>query len=335
VIVYLARRLVWALLLLWIVVTMTFLLFRVIPGDPATLAAGFGASNEQIAALRVEMGLDRPIQVQYADYIEGLAHLDFGHSVRTARDVRTDLATFLPATFELVLISFVVYLGIAIPLGVWSAVHRGRFGDAAARGVSMVSSGIPVFWLAMLLQVVFFSMLGILPLGGRIDIRESPPPDVTGFFTIDSLIAGDWSLFWSVVRHLVLPVAAIVLAMIAVGLRMTRTSVVEELSSHYVRSARAKGVPERKVLRRHVLRNAINPVISMSGLQFGYLLSWVILVETVFQWPGIGLYSYNAFQSLDYEPIAALTLVISFFFILTNLVTDLLYPIFDPRLRNR
>lgn len=332
-ITYLTRRAVWALLLLWIVVTITFLLFRVIPGDPATLAAGFGSSTEQIEALRKQMGLDKPIQVQYAHYVEGLAHLDFGRSVRTARSVRTDLATFLPATFELVLISFTVYLLVAISLGVWTAVHRGRVGDGAVRGVSMVSSGIPVFWLAMMLQVVFFGMLGILPLGGRIDIRESPPPDLTGFYTIDSLAAGDVSLFWSVIRHLILPVTAIVLTMLAVGLRTTRTSTVEELSSHYVRSARAKGVSEGKVLRRHVIRNAANPVISTSGLQFGYLLSWIILVETVFQWPGIGLYAFNAFQSLDYAPIAALTLVISFFFIITNLVTDLLYPIFDPRLR--
>jgi peptide/nickel transport system permease protein len=332
---YVARRLGWAVLLLWIVTIITFALSRIIPGDPATFLAGFGASNEQIEALRRELHLNDPLLTQYWDYLTGLLHGDLGQSARTGRDVSTDLRTFLPATFELVLISFVIYLAVAIPLGAWTAARRGRFTDSFVRLISMISSGVPVFWLAMLLQEGFFSKLGWLPLTGRIDIKESAPPHVTGFFTIDSLLAGDWSLFWSACEHLVLPVTAIVLTMLAVGLRVTRASVLQQLGSPYVRTARGKGLREGRILREHVMRNSLNPVISMAGLQFGYLLSWIVLVETVFQWPGIGLYAFTSFEALDYAPIMSLTLVISFFFILVNLITDLLYPVFDPRLRDR
>jgi ABC-type dipeptide/oligopeptide/nickel transport system permease component len=332
---YVARRLGWAVLLLWIVTVITFALSRIIPGDPATFLAGFGASNEQIAALRRELHLDDPLLTQYWDYLRGLLHGDLGHSARTGRDVSTDLRTFLPATLELVFVSFFLYLALAIPLGAWTAARRGRTSDSFVRLLSMISSGVPVFWLAMLLQELFFSKLGWLPLTGRIAITESAPPDRTGFYTIDSLLAGDWSLFASACEHLVLPTVAIVLTMLAVGLRVTRASVLQQLGSPYVRTARGKGLAEGRILRRHVMRNSLNPVISMAGLQFGYLLSWIVLVETVFQWPGIGLYAFTSFEALDYAPIMALTLVISFFFIVANLITDLLYPVFDPRLRER
>jgi ABC-type dipeptide/oligopeptide/nickel transport system permease component len=329
----LVRRLGWSLLLLWLVVTITFVLFRLIPGDPATLAAGPNASQQQIDSLRIEMGLDRPLPEQYVDYLGGVARLDFGVSVRTGEKVSSDIRKLLPATLELVCISFAIYVVLSIALGALTAMRRGRWPDRVIRVVSMLSAGVPVFWLGLLMQQVFFARVGLLPLGGRIDVRDVAPPEVTGFFTVDSLLAGDPRLFGTVLAHLVLPVTTTVLAILVVGVRATRSSILDELASPYVRTARAAGASERRVLSRHVLRNAVNPMISVSSLQFGYLLSWIVLIEAVFQWPGIGLYAFDSFQSLDYAPILGLTLVIGAFFIVANLIADLLYPVFGPRLR--
>jgi peptide/nickel transport system permease protein len=331
--VYLARRVAWALLLLWVVTLVTFTLSHVIPGDPATFLAGFGATKEKLEALREQMGLAKPLPVQYALYIGGLLHLDFGTSLRTGNAVSADLAHYLPASLELAGVSFTLYAVIAVLLGTLAAARRGGVLDVLSRAVSITGSGVPVFWLGLLLQEAFFAQLRWLPYGGRIDITAHPPPQVTGFYTVDSLIAGNFPLFASVSLHMVLPVITIVLAMLAVGFRATRSSVVDELDSPYVRTARAKGMPEWHLYSVHILRNAINPVISILGLQAGYLLGWIVLVETVFNWPGFGFYAYQSISNLDYPPIMALTLILSAGFIFLNLMTDLLYPLFDPRLR--
>ncbi|HEX4214216.1 MAG TPA: ABC transporter permease [Candidatus Dormibacteraeota bacterium] len=330
---YLGRRLLWAVVLLWIVTVITFVLSHVVPGNPALFLAGLGAPKSRVEALTRQMGLNRPLPEQYWIYIRGLAHLDFGTSVRTGDPVGQDVAHFLPASLELGGISFLVYVILAIPLGTLAASRQGRLVDGILRIVSMAGSGVPVFWLAILFQEFFFAHLGWLPFGGRIDITASPPPHATGFYTIDSLLDGDFALFGSVVVHLILPVATIVLAMLAVGLRATRASVLDELRSPYVRTARAKGVSEPRLYTVHVLRNALNPVISIMGIQAGYLLGWIVLVETVFQWPGIGYYTFESIQALDYAPIMALTLIGSFTFIVVNLISDLLYPLLDPRMR--
>lgn len=330
---YVARRVGWAILLLWVVTLVTFALTHVIPGDPATFLAGFGATKQSIEALREQMGLNKPLPVQYVLYIGGLLHLDLGTSLRTSNSVAADLGNYLPASLELAGVSFIVYMVAAIMLGTLSAARRGGRLDGLLRAISITGSGVPVFWLGLLLQEIFFANLGWLPFGGRIGITAHPPPHVTGFFTIDSLLAGNVPLFLSVCAHMVMPVTTIVLAMLAVGLRATRSSVMDELDQPYVRTARAKGMSEWRLYSVHVLRNAANPVISILGLQAGYLLGWIVLVETVFDWPGIGLYAYQSIVSVDYAPIMALTLILSFGFIVLNLVTDLLYPLFDPRLR--
>jgi peptide/nickel transport system permease protein len=330
---YLTRRLGWAAILLLVLTLVTFVLSHVIPGDPATFMAGFGATKESIVAMRTEMGLDKPLPTQYVLYLQGLAHLDFGKSVRTGDAVSSDIAHFLPASLELAIISFTVYVLLAVPLGTLAASRRGRRLDGFLRSFSIAGSGIPVFWLAILLQEFFFAYLNWLPAGGRVAITAETPSTITGIYTIDSILTGNLQLLGSAVVHLILPVATIVLAMLAVGLRATRASVMQELDRPYVRTARAKGVSEWRLYSVHLLRNALNPVISIMGLQAGYLLGWIILVETVFGWPGIGLYAYQSIQHLDYAPIMGLTLCISSGFILINLVTDLLYPILDPRLR--
>ncbi len=334
-IVYIARRMGIAVVLLWLVTVFTFFLSHVIPGNPALIMAGLGATKAQIHALYVQMGLGEPLLTQYGQYLIGLLHLNLGRSDRTGDLVTLDLAHYLPATIELVVVSFGLYVAIAIPLGAWAARQQGRVVEAAVTIAAIVGSGMPVFWVGGLFQAFFFAHLGWLPEGGELAISASGPPQHTGIFLIDSIWSGQWGTFGQTVLHLILPAATIVLAMLAVGLRSTRASVLQELRRPYVRTAESKGVGGVRLLGLHVMKNALNPVVSILALQFGYLLGWVVLVEVVFSWPGIGLYLYDSIQSLDYAPIMAITLLISATFIAVNLAADLLYPVLDPRLRDR
>jgi ABC-type dipeptide/oligopeptide/nickel transport system permease component len=332
---YAVQRIIWAILLMWLVTLFTFILLHLIPGNPAIIMAGIGAKKAQVQALEVQLGLDKPLIIQYWKYLAGLVTLHLGRSAVTRDQVSTDLGHYLPATIELVVISFVIYVVLAVGLGAWSARREGRVAEAVVRVSAIVGSGMPVFWVGAMLQEVFFARLGWLPQGGQLGITASGPPRVTGIYLIDSAIAGDWSTFGQAAGHLVLPVATIVVAMLAVGLRSTRASIFQELRRPYVRTAEAKGVRQARLMVVHIMKNALNPVISTLSLQFGYLLGWVALVETVFSWPGIGLYLYNAIQNLDYAPILAITVLVSGAFILVNLITDLTYPLLDPRLRDR
>lgn len=330
---YLLRRIGWMVVVLFSIITITFALSRVIPANPAAEAAGIGATPEQIAALAEKMGLNKPVVTQYVDYVRDLLHLNLGTSISTGDSVRSDLATYLPATAELALISFVVYLIAAVTLGTLAARYRGGFMDAVIRALSIISSAAPVFWVALMLQLVFFAKLGWLPSSGRLGTFDTPPPTITGFYTIDSLLEGNLSLFGVAVSHLIIPVTAIVLSMLGVGARLVRSGVIAELDEPYVRTAKAKGLRPKRILIRHALRNALNPFVSMSGIQLGYLFAWIILVETIVGWPGIGLYAYQSFTSLDYNAIIGITLVISVIFVLINFFVDLLYPVLDPRVR--
>lgn len=332
---YVIRRLAWTVLVLFLITVITFVLSRVVPANPAAMVTGLGASTEQIQEVRRIMGLDQPLPVQYKRYMQGLVKLDLGKSIRTQRAVTDDLRDFLPATFELMFVSFTLYVLIAVPLGMLAASRTGGVTDFLVRGSSTLGSGVPVFWLALLLQLIFFARLGILPSGGRVGPRDTLPPVHTRVLVVDTLLAGNFSLFIIVLKHMILPVTTIVISLLAVGVRLTRASFLQELGQQYVQTARSKGLTEQRIMFRHVLRNALNPVISTFGIQLGYLLAWIVLVETIFQWPGIGLYAYNSFQQLDYAPIMGLTLVFSIFFVLVNLATDLLYPLIDPRISVR
>lgn len=329
-----ARRIAWAVVLLWLVTVFTFVLSHVVPGNPALFLAGLGAKKSAVHALEVQLGLTKPLVVQYGIYIADLVHLNLGTSARTGNPVTSDLATYLPATVELVAVSFAIYVPLAIGLGAWAARQEGKVIEAVVRISSIVGSGMPVFWLGAMFQAFFFAHLGWLPEGGELGIATPSPPRHTGVFLIDSAISGQWGTFAQTVDHLVLPVATIVIAMLAVGLRSTRASVLQELQRPYVRTAEAKGVGEVRLYGIHILKNALNPIVSIMSLQFGYLLGWIVLVETVFSWPGIGLYLYDSIQSFDYDPIIAITLIISATFIFVNLLADLTYPLLDPRLRD-
>lgn len=330
---YLARRLVLAVVTLFGISVLTFTLSRIIPGDPARLAAGPSATPSSIVALRKEMGLDQPVPVQFRRYLVGLVHLDFGQSVITRGAVRDDLTRYFPATLELILFAFLIYFAIGVPLGVMAALTHGRWPDLVIRLGANIGYAIPLFLTALWLQYFFYYKWGLFPSGGRLPILVNPPPHRTGLYLIDSLLAGKFWLFSQALYHLLLPGMALALSLLAIAARFTRASLLSELGKEYVRVARLKGLSRFQIVVKHALRNSLIPVLTMTGVQFGYFVGGSVLVETVFLWPGTGLYAYNAINNVDYAPIMGVTLVTSFVFVMTNLAIDLLYPVLDPRIR--
>lgn len=316
------------------IISMVFLITHLLPLDPARVAVGFAAGPEQIEATRKSLGLDRPLAAQYFNYLSRLARLDLGTSVRTRRPVAEDMKIFLPATLELTGVSMAVEVGLSVPLGVIAAVsRRGRRStlDQAIRVSSTAGIALPAYWLAIMLQVVFYAMLGLLPVGGRIGTSISPPTHITGLYLVDSLVTLDWVAFVDVSKHLILPVTAMVMGPLPIGIRMVRSSVLAQLSEDYVRTARAKGLGERVVLLRHVLRNGLAPIMTHFGINLGYLIGGAFLVEAVFLWPGIGRYAVTSIQAWDYSAMLGVTFLVSALFVTINFVTDLLYGVVDPR----
>ena len=315
------------------VVTATFLISRAVPVDPARAAAGLYAGAAQVAATKRALGLDRPVLDQYGSYMWGLLHGNLGISYATREPLRPQLLKVLPATLELVLWSFVIYVVVGVGAGVVWAAFRGRPLASLMRGLTGLCIAMPVFWLAIVLQVWVAGRLGWLPINGRFDFSATPPTHITGLFTVDAVLTGNFAALGDALRHLILPVTTLVVWMFAVAARMTQKSMLAEIERPYVRTAIAKGVGPRRILLRHVLRNALNPVITMLGLQFGWLLGGTIMVEVVFSWPGIGEYMYTALQTFDFPVIGGVTIVITTAFVLVNLLVDLLYPLLDPRIR--
>ncbi len=311
----------------------TFFVARVIPADPAHLAAGVDAPPAQVEAMRKALGLDRPLPVQFWNYFTGLLQGDLGRSLATHRPVLEDLKLYFPATVELAMVALIIYVLIGIPLGVFAAIARGRFTDYLIRLASVTAMGVPAFALGLLLQIVFARWLGWFPLEGRLDTSLPPPRYVTGMYTVDSLLAGDWLAFRSSLTHLVLPVMSLALGRLGVAARFTRTSLIEVLNLDFVRTARAKGLDKWVVIFRHALPNALIPVVTIIGIQVGFLLGGTVLVEVVFSWPGLGRYAVASIFNFDFYSVIGVTLVISTIFVVTNLAVDVLYRVIDPRLR--
>ncbi len=333
---YILRRLALALVVLVGVMTLTFIVSRVVPSDPAALYAGPRPSATQIADIRVRLGLDQPLPVQFVRYVGSIVQGDFGQSFKTRRPIVDDLRTFLPATLELVIASTLLAIVIGIPCGVLAAAGRGRGFDLFSRLFSIAGVSMPSFWLALLLQLVFFTALGWLPLGGRIDNKTAllnPITTITGFYTIDAAITGNWSAWFDALRHLILP--TVVLATYPVGLtiRMLRAAMIEVLSEPYITAARAAGLPRRAILFRFALKNAITPTLTALGLSFAYSITGAFLVETVFLWPGVGKYVTDAVLNVDFPVVMAVALVVTVIYIIINLITDLLQAIIDPRVK--
>jgi peptide/nickel transport system permease protein len=305
----------------------------VIPIDPAASAAGMEASPEVLERIRKELGLDQPLYVQYWHYVRGIVvEGDFGYSILNRRPVRDDILRFAPASLELALFSLAICVPSGLVLGMVTATRAGGITDAGIRTFAILGVAMPVFWLALLLQAAFYWQLNWLPDGGRIGIMYTAPPAVTNLYLIDSLIAGRLDMFASALKHLVLPGITLALANVAVITRMTRSSLLEVLHHDYIRTARAKGLAGMVVLSRHALKNAMVPVVTVIGLQLGYLIAWVFLVETIFSWPGIGSYAIRAIVNMDFPAVQGVTLFTSFMFVLINLGVDMIYLFLDPRI---
>ena len=330
--IFLVRRLIGLILIILGITLITFVTLHLLPSDPAALLASPGAGAEQIQTIRRELGLDQPIVVQYGRYLGDLVRGNLGRSIQTGQPVSNDLVVRLPATFELALVSMALYVVISIPLGVIAAVHHGRIADVLIRLGAVSGLAVPAFWLGFLLQLVFYRQLAIFPDAiGRIAPSIPPAPFVTGFYLVDTLLAGNVQAFASTVGHLIMPVAVLVISRIGLGVKLTRESVLDVLGSDYVRTARAKGLRERAVLYRHVLRNALLAVVTALGMQFGYLLGNTLVVESVFGWPGIGTYAIGSITTLDFPAIMAVTLIIAVCFVVINYAVDVLVYYLDPR----
>jgi len=312
-----------------------FAIAHLLPIDPARAALGEEATLEQVAAYREKLGLDKPIWVQFYRYVGGLLRGDLGNSIVSRRPVVDDLKNFFPATLELSIASIIISGLIAIPLGIASAVNRGLLVDHLSRVVSLLAISMPIFWLGMLMQVIFYAKLDWLPFGGRLDTAIPAPPLVTGFYTIDSLIARDFRALASALKHLVLP--AVALSNITSGTlaRITRSSMLDVLNETYITTARAKGLVERTIIYRHALKNAAIPIVTLGGMQFGRLMGGAVLTETIFAWPGIGRYAAYSIFWLDFPAVLGFALIATFLYALTNLMVDMLYGWLDPRIRVR
>ncbi|MGE5590525.1 MAG: ABC transporter permease [Bacillota bacterium] len=331
---YVVRRLLYSLAGLLGVVVITFFLSHILPGDPAQLmAGGTRARPEVVAQVRQELGLDQPVTTQFVRYVSGLFHGDLGFSIQSRRPVSQDLRRYMPATVELAVASIVIVALLGVPLGVWAAVRRDGLFDQFARVLSVGGVSMPVFWFALLAQLAFYRTLHWLPVGGRLSLFATPPPHITGMYLLDAILAGNWATAQDAAVHLVMPAFVLAMGSLAVVVRMVRGSVLEVMRLDYVRTARAKGLPNLKVIFKHVLRNAVIPVITVLGLQFGSLLSGAVLIEVVFNWPGIGLYAVQSVTALDYQPILGVTILIGLVYVTLNLIVDVLYAQLDPRIR--
>jgi peptide/nickel transport system permease protein len=327
---YLLRRLGTSVLLLFGVTVVTFALTNLVPGDPIAAALGEGAASNPatVAAYVDKYGLDQPLPVQYATYVGNLFQGDMGTSLRTRQPVAEDLLKAVPATVEVALGSIIVSLAVGIALGSIAAYRRGRISDQVVRVVSLIGLSVPTFWMALTSFNVFFLQLRIAPGSGRLSPIYTPPPHVTGLYTVDSLLAGQWDSFVDAMAHLMLPLFTIGLLT-----RFVRTSVLEVLDADYVRAGRAKGLSGSRMLFGYVLRGASLPILTIVGLAFGSLLSGTVLVEAVFAWPGLGTYAYQSSTSLDLPGIMGVGLVVGVIYLVINFIVDMLYGVLDPRVR--
>jgi peptide/nickel transport system permease protein len=332
---YIARRLLLMLVAAAGVTLISFVISHAVPSDPIVSNLGQQASQrpEIVAAFRAKWGLDRPLYEQYLSFLGNLAHGDLGTSINTRRPIATDVSQFLPATVELSTVSILFALVFGLPLGIFAAIYRDGPIDHVARLLSLVGVSIPIFWLAAVALVVFYAALQIAVGPGRLGPQLQAPPPVTGFLTLDSLLAGDMDIFRSAVEHLMLPGLVLGSSVMGMITRVTRSSLLEVLGQDYVRTARSKGLVEHLVVRRHALRNALIPTVTVLGLAYGSLLSGAVLTETIFAWPGLGRYAYQSAVTNDFPAIMGVTFVIALIYIIVNLLVDLAYVLLDPQIR--
>lgn len=330
-----AGRLIALPAMLFGVVLFLFILTHIVPSDPARIAVGPNANDAAVQTMREKMGLNDPLPVQFGRYFWDLLRGDLGDSIYDKKPVLDAIKNYAPATIELALVAtfFTVLFGIV--LGVYAAVASGRAFDRLTRLVAIIGRAVPAFWLAILLQTIFYGRLKWLPSGGRIDLDAvGPPRKITGLYLLDSVLTWNWAAFWSSAEYIVLPAAALAIGGVADIMRMTRSQVLLEMRKDYARTARAKGMQNAVVLFRHVLPNAMNPVLTVIGIRTGYLLAGTVLIEAIFRWPGLGRYSLQAIGNFDFPALTGVTLFVTIMFVFINLIVDLIQSYLDPRVRH-
>lgn len=333
--VYLARRTAALIAIVLGVMALVFVLSRTLPSSPVEMMLGAKPTAQQIAQARAELGLDKPLTLQFASFVARALHGDLGRSLRTGQPVVKEVLDRFAATAELVTLALIAAVLLGVPMGVWAAAQRGRAFDQASRAVSVSLVAVPVFFLGILLQLILYGQLQWLPLQGRMDsdlMLDRPFASVTGFFLIDTLLAGDWLSFKSAAAHLCMPVLTLAAASLAIVMRTARNVMAEVLQTDYVRTARAYGMKPRRLLFGYALRAAMLPLLTVIGLTYGFMLGGSVIVEYVFDWPGIGGYIVESVVTNDFPAVIGVTLLVSSVYLLINLVIDTLYFAMDPRL---
>lgn len=329
---YVIRRLLMLIPVLIGLTVIVFFMIRAIPGDPAHIILGQAATEESIESLNANLGLDQPWYTQYVKYIGGLLTGDLGQSIRTNSSISGEIWPYLAATFELAITAMIIAIFIGVNAGIISAWFQNSWFDYTSMLLALIGVSIPIFWLGLMGQWIFSVNLEWLPTSGRDNVRD-PVTAITHFYLIDTLIQGNMKQFTDVIKHLILPSTALATIPMAIIARITRSSMLEVMRSDFVRTARAKGLKMFWVVYKHSLKNAVIPVLTIIGLQLGLLLGGAILTETIFSWPGIGRYIYEAINYRDYPVIQSGILIIALFFVFINLVVDLLYAVIDPRIK--
>jgi len=329
---YILKRIILMLVVMLGVATIVFFITRVIPADPVGAILGGNAPIERVDAMRHQLGLDKPIILQFIDYIKGIVHADFGISLKSNRPVLIDIINYFPATIELVIVFMIFVVVVGGVLGVFSAIYRNKSIDHFSRIFSILGVSMPVFWLGLLLLFLFYYQLDWFPGGGRHNLFIFPT-HVTGLLLLDSIVTRDWATFWNGLHHIILPAFVLGYASAASIARIMRASMLDILRQDFIRTAKSKGLSKRLIIYRHALKNALIPVVTVIGLSFGSLLSGAVLTETIFSWPGLGRYIVNALLVLDYPAVTGGTLFIAFIYSLANLIVDISYAALDPRMR--
>jgi peptide/nickel transport system permease protein len=330
---FILRRLLLVIPSLVGLLVLTFFLIRVVPADPAAALAGENATPAQVAEIRRQYGLDQPLYVQFAVYLGQVARLDFGESAYSRRPVVLDIKERLPATLELTISSLLFATLLGIPLGTMAAVYHNRWPDMLLRILSVGGIAVAAFWFAIELQLLFAMRLDWLPLRGRLSPGLTPPPTLTGFYLLDSLVAGRGDAFGNALSHLILPAFTLSLGGLATITRFTRAGVLETLQKDFVTYERAQGFPRGVLVWKFVLRNSVVAAVTQIGLLFGGLVAGAVVVETIFDWPGIGFYTVQAILTADYKVMLAVTLLIGVIYALVNIMVDVVHGLIDPRLR--
>ncbi|WP_042478971.1 ABC transporter permease [Bacillus ndiopicus] len=329
---YIGKRLLHLIPVLLGMTFIVFLIIRAIPGDPAQVILGQQATAEAVAALRDKLGLNNPWYIQYFDYLKGILTGDLGESLRTRQGIVTEVWPYLAATFELAIFAMIIAVIVGMNAGIVSAWFQNSWFDYIAMVIALIGVSIPIFWLGLMEQWIFSVKLGWLPTSGREEVRD-PVSAITHLYLIDTLMQGRFDQFVVTLKHLILPGIALATIPTAIIARMTRASMLEVMRSDFVRTARAKGQKMFVVIYKHALKNALIPVLTIVGLQTGMLLGGAILTETIFSWPGIGRYIYEAIGYRDYPVIQSGILIVAFLFIMINLIVDILYTVIDSRIK--